>query len=176
MTLKTEQHYNSTRNHPVCRHLIPLESTFGLPVPLKRGETIYLRFLVYNKGRDANQATHTLYRPFAQLSVVYTTGELVEYLHLSFSAGESVTPRSTPIGVTPHAALAPLSFAEVVAKRTDYFAAVDEIVRAWREGKMPANLSIFAALFELLIEPELWTYYQTLNPALVSGQNSTGTN
>ncbi|MBP8001775.1 MAG: hypothetical protein KA338_21160 [Chloroflexi bacterium] len=173
MTSRVEELYTETRNHPVCQHLVPLESVLSYPVPFIRDEIVYLRFFLYQKGRNPQQTTHPIYRPHAHLTVAYPTGRFVEYVELQFLDGKPQAPTSEQIGTTPHPALARLSFAEVLAKRSELFTLTEKLMEFMAKSVLTADetatVAHYRQVWSLLIEPDLYTYYQRLNPDFFDG-------
>jgi hypothetical protein len=169
MASRVEELYTETRNHPVCQHLVPLESVLSYPVPFIRDEIVYLRFFLYRKGRNPQQATHPIYRPHAHLTVAYPTGRFVEYVELQFLEGQPQSSTSEQIGITPHPALAQLSFTEVIARRSEFFTLTEKLMEFIAKSSLTmdetATVDRYRQIWSLLVEPDLYTYYQRLNPA-----------
>lgn len=173
MVSSVEKLYTETRNHPVCQHLVPLESVLSYPVPFIRDNTTYLRFFLYQKGRNPQQSTHPIYRPHAHLTVVYPTGEFVEYVALQFLDGQPQSSASEQIGITPHPALAQLSFTEVIARRSELFTLTEKLMEFMAKSSLTmdetATVDRYRQVWLLLVEPDLYAYYQRLNPPFFEG-------
>jgi len=68
------------RHHEALQSLVTLEATFSYPIPYFNGGQVYLRLLVFNKGRaqaESNQLP--IRRPHARVSAEFVSGKLVEH-------------------------------------------------------------------------------------------------
>ncbi|MBN1659136.1 MAG: hypothetical protein JXA93_12065 [Anaerolineae bacterium] len=167
MSTRIEELYTQTRNHPVCHHLIPLEAVLSYPVPSRRGDLTYLKFLVYRRGIAPRGAMRPVYRPHARLSVEYPTGQLVEYVDLRFADGAPVSPLAEQVGEFPHLQIANLSFQEMIAERSAFFDAIEGIIPLVGRRDLTEDdrqiVARYRALFDMLVEPGLKPFYRALD-------------
>jgi len=168
MTSRIEELYIRTRNHPISRHLIPLESTFSYPVPSLRDNHAYLRFMVYQRGRAPKNQPRPVYRPYIHLSIEYPSGRVVEYADLRFTEGAPESPTAELVGQGPSRAAASLDFSEVIALRADLYTAIESVIPLIGHVELaPAEAACVVAvrdLYAALIEPCLVPFYESLAP------------
>lgn len=178
MTSQVEQVHTETRNHPICRHLVPMESILSFPVPARREGRVYLRFHIYQRGPAPQGQPRPIYRPHARLSVEYPTGRPVEYVDLLFAEGAPATPSSEVVGAGLNPALVELSFPEVIAKRSALFEALEAIVPLLGRESLTAEergkVADGRTLWESVVEPGLQPFYRALNPAFFDWLHSAG--
>jgi hypothetical protein len=169
MKYEIEELYVQIRKHPVYQHLISLEAALSYPVPSLRENGMYLRFLVYRRGKASRGQFRPVYRPYARLGIEYPSGRWVEYADLRFTENAPVDPTAESVGEAPNPAIADLSFDETVALRSSFFAALESIVPLVEQVQLPAEQRIYVAtyreLFDRLVEPGLRPYYQALSPS-----------
>jgi len=170
MPNKVEQLHNETRHHPALKSLVVLESTLSYPIPCRCGEQVYLRFLIFDKGRTRNEAGRLpIYRPYVRVSVAYPEGRLVEYVELGFETGQEIRRLGEVIGEYPHAALAGLSFEAAKARRTALFYNTQQVLplygRTDLTGEELECVRIYWETFEQVAEPCLRPYYEALSPS-----------
>jgi hypothetical protein len=145
-------------------HLVALESVLSYPVPAWRGDSRYLRFLVYRcLGADPR---HSLtYPPHARVSIEYPSGRLVEYTDLGFSVGKGSGLDQDPLGETPSTGL---GFVRFVAKQSALFSALDAVIPLLGRGGLSVSEQASARelrdLYGTLVEPGLLPYYRALEP------------
>lgn len=167
---KIEELQRKIRNHPIYEHLIPLESTLSLPVPLARDGYIYLRFLVYQIGHVPKGQPRPIYRPVVRLTVEYPSGRFVEYSDLSFVEDAPRNPEGEQIG---YALASSLDYDQVIAKRAALLAALEQLIHTITEPGWASQDSTtnWQELWYDLVEPALQPYYQALNPSLFQVTN-----
>lgn len=167
---KVEELYEQTRNHPVYRHLIPMESVLSFPVPHIEGDQAYLRFFVYQRGSAPKGQPRPVYRPYVRLSVEYPSGRLVEFVELSFVEGMPEGPATEQVDVALDFSVRGLTFDDVVAARTALFRATENMVHLLQQvgvsGLTADAYAEYKRLFDILVEPGLKSYYRALNPLL----------
>lgn len=169
MESRVEELHTQLRKHPVCRHLISMESVLSFPVPTRRRDATYLRFIVYRRGEAIEGKARPVYRPYARLSIEYPSGRLVEYLDLRFSQNLPPSGTAEPIGEAPNPAMATLSFQEVVAKHSALLAAIEAMIPLVGQRHLTTDqlgiVTVFRQLFQTVIEPGLEPYYRALDPS-----------
>lgn len=164
MSSTIEELYIHTRNHPVCGYLISLESVLAYPIPFLESDTVYLKFIVYQRGWAPSGSPKPVYPPHARLTIEYPSGRLVEYLDLT----QKISSES--VGEYPHPTIANLSIKEILAKKADFFSMTEAIIPLL--GRTPINteelgiVNKYTDLANTLIEPSLRPFYRELNPAL----------
>lgn len=158
------------RDHPVCTNLLPIESRFSLPIPDRRGGSVYLRCLVFNQERDLSSNRVVVYRPFVRFALEYTSGKLVEFAELKFIEGWVDSENAEEIG---HYDLGNMpSFQVGKEKRGAFFRESENLLSLIGQPKLSPkdhnSVITFLELLGFLGEPGLDNYYRGLSPDLFS--------
>jgi len=169
MTLRIDELRRKTRNHPVLRSLVAMESELALPIPSRRGEKIYLRYLVHDRSKQRTDPGRiNIHRPYARVSIAYDSGELVEFMQLGFAEGRRLGPFGEVIGHYPHPAMAGLDYQAATARRTDLDQRTEQVIPLYGRTELSPTeilaVRAYRALFEQVSEPCLRPAYQELSP------------
>jgi hypothetical protein len=142
------------------RILVPMEASFSLPVPFKKGGANFLSVFTYASLRDASDAHLVLKAPWSCLTITHPGGALARYedfTKIAPLAGR--TPAAgTPIGVFPHPTVAGLSVKEYTARRRQLLQETDGLIAS---GVVS---DAYRRLWCLLMEPAFAPFYWHMAP------------
>lgn len=172
---RLEKLYQQLRTHPLLEHLIPIEARISFPVPDRRADSVYLRFLVFSQDFDPTAKRRVVYRPFARLAIESSTEALVEYADLCFLEGR---PRHAP--EQPAGEYGPretdMGYEEAKARERTFLESLETCLPLiGRTELSPAEQSTVKScreLFTALIEPGLASFYRALSPGFFGWLNA----
>lgn len=164
MTSRTEQLITEVRSTPLFRQLVPLEASVGWPIPVRAGDHAYLTLLLYATAPADGGAA--ILPPFAQVTLDWATGQVVEYVSYAYRHPLPDAPREGAIGTFPHNAVEGLTRGQYLERRGELLEAYDRVLDAVATGAPipPYEAAAFGRLLRQLLEPALEPYYRAISP------------
>ncbi|TVR74656.1 MAG: hypothetical protein EA415_05510 [Sphaerobacteraceae bacterium] len=163
---RTEAMMQQIKRSPLGQQVIPLEAAIGWPVPLRKGDQVYVRVPFFTK-RDNPAGGAEIYPPSALVTLRWATAIPVEYVSFSFSTPWTFDQPEpgTPIGRFPHPAVE-VTAREYLAMRHELLSMYDELLDTLVErGPISGEwASRFGDLLGKVVEPSLEPYYRDLAP------------
>lgn len=145
------------------KFLVPAESAFSLPIPVRRGGRAFVVVLVYGTTRSPDGNGLIVLAPELAITLTYPDGMLARLEHLSCLQvlGEKTPASGSPIGLFPHPSVASLNTAQYAARRLQFLQFTESILQT-REVHPD-----YKRLFGLLLEPSLAPYYWYYAPKFI---------
>lgn len=163
---KTEQLLEDVRKMPLFRQLVPQEAGVGWPIPVRKGEKVYVTLPFFGLAPLRAKGQTALHPPFATLTLTWPTLVPVEYVDLRFRDPQPDECWTAQVGTFPHPAVAGLTVGHYKGRRGELLAMYDELFDTLTaNGALPPVWEErFGQSLRLLLEPGLEPYYRALAP------------
>lgn len=166
MKSNVEKLMRTIRTTPLAHQLIPMEAGVGWPIPLRKGEKVYITLPFFGFTPTAEKGKTKLFPPLATITLDWSNLVSVEYVNLRFRNPAPELQWSEAVGTFPHPAIEQMSVGKYKELRRELLGMYDEMLELLSQKSpfSPEWSERFGELLQILIEPSFKPYYRALNP------------
>lgn len=151
------------------RKLVPLESSFGFPIPVQLGKKLLFK-LFYYTARPEEKGKAAIYAPIVEFTFEYETKRVVAFKRLECDKDYSDIYSKEIIGYFPHDSIRKMKKSEYLSMQKEIYDLIESFCKHKLSGT-PVSTEQAQKLsrgMRMLISPCLIPYYKKMNQKFIS--------